>query len=155
MWEKLVGTDGWVPRSTNEGPSGKDEGLVEASSRWCKRSAPLRHPDKWSTRLWEKLTDDGCTCTHPSSTRHFDELVYERSWPTADVRIRHQRGTPTRWGLALLHRIRINTITRAARPLSPRLLRNNSMACGRSDGATIRPDVLDTTRGLGLGSTTW
>ena len=30
-----------------------------------------------------------------------------------------------------------DTITRAARPLSPRLLRNNSMACGQLDGATI------------------
>ena len=75
-------------------PKSKDEDLVEASSRWCKRSAPLRHPDKWSTRLWEKLTDD--RYTHPSSTRHFDGLVYGRSWPTTDVRIFNQRGTQTR-----------------------------------------------------------
>ena len=35
-------------------------------------------------------------------------------------------------------------ITKAARPLSLRLLRNNSMACGQSDGAMIQADVLDT-----------
>ena len=55
-------------------PKSKNKDLVEVSIRWYKRSAPLRHPDKWSTRLWEKLTDGGCT--HPSSTRYSDEMRF-------------------------------------------------------------------------------
>ena len=151
-----MGPDGWVPRSTNEGPSGKDKDLVKASSRWCKRSAPLWHLDKWSTCLWKKLTDGGCT--HPSSTKHSYRLVYRRNTLTADVCIRHQQGTPTRWGLAIstdisyldkntdtLH-LNNDIITRAAGLLFPRLFRNNSIACGQSNGATIQANVFDTTR---------
>ena len=55
------------------------------------------------------------------------QLVYGKSWPTADVRICHQRSTLTWWGLALIYCIWIMTqLQKMARPLSPRLLRNNS-----------------------------
>ena len=169
QWDRLsVGETSASNLLTTIVPKSKDEDLVKASSRWCKRSAPLWHPDKWSTRLWKKLTDNGCM--HPSSTRYSDRLVYGRSWPTTDIHIRHQRDTPTRWGLALIHCIRIMTRWREWHDHSttiwwhdhyPRDFSSttqgldDSMACGRSDGATIRADVLDTTRGLGLGSTTW
>ena len=96
-----------------------------------------------------------------------DQLVYKRSWPTADVRvyIRHQRGTLTTrlWekltdgGCAhplstrYSDEMRFGTVTLHSdngpdTSLFPRLLRNNPMACGRSDGATIQADVLDTIR---------
>ena len=104
------------------------------------------------------MTDDGCMYTHLSSTKHSDKLVYRRSWPTADVRIRHQRGTPTRWGLALLHCIRIMAlIHHYSRDFSAttQWLADDQMARRYKQTFSIRSDVLDTTRGLGLGSTTW
>ena len=76
-----------------------------------------------TTRLWEKLTDGGCT--HPSSTRYSDEMRF------GTVTLHSDNGTDT--------------------SLFPRLLRSNSRprwfnGCGRFDGATIRADVLDTIR---------
>ena len=102
------------------------------------------------------MTNDGYT--HLLLTKYSDGLIYKKSWPTADVRICYQQSTPTRWCLAIgINRSYLDestdtlhsdndTITRTAQPLSPRLLCNNSMACGQSDGATIQVDIFNTTR---------
>ena len=150
-------------------PKRKAKDLVKASTRWYKKSAPLRHSDKWSTCLYEKLANDGHTCMHPSSTRYFDGLVYRRSWPTTDVCIRHQQSTPTRWGLALIQCIRIMTrwlngleIINSIPLCLPRPHRNNSrprwfygLGTIRWRDDTSRRSRYDTTRGLRIGSATW
>ena len=78
-----------------------------------------------------------------------DRLVYGRSWPTADVRIRHQRGTPTRWGLALLHCIRIMALihhysrdfSAATQGLDDSMAADDSMARRYEQTFSIRPEV--------------
>ena len=131
------------------------------------RSAPLRHPDKWSTRLREKLTDGGCR--HPSSTRHSDEMRFSTDTPHSDNdtmtrvvrpldadRMAHRLDTsipetsPQQLETSMTQWLGDNQLDTSTPETSPQQLKASMSQWLR----TIRWRD-DTTRGLRIGSRTW